>query len=476
MWFNTYTFAVFLVVVFGSYWVLPPRGRQLFLLAASYVFYCWKTPVYGLLLVATTILDFSCGLWIGRAQRPAHRRLALLCSLTGNLGILFFFKYLDFVGENMAGLGRLLGFDTHWTPYDFLLPAGVSFYTFQSICYTLEIYRRQIQPCRNPVSFALYVAYFPQLVAGPIERADHLLPQLQKTQAFHWDNVTAGLGRILLGLFRKMVVADRLAILVDRVFAHVDDYSTLSVWIALLAFALQVYFDFAGYSDIAIGSARLFGVRITENFDRPLMARSVADFWDRWHLTLTSWLRENVFFTLGGSRRGRARTVFNIWVLFLLCGLWHGASWNFVLWGAYYAFFNSLYYLWRQWRPRPKGAARSREPPGLGGLAGIAATNLLVALAASLFRAKDLAATGRIWQALAGRHPGAAFATEWDVWVLAALMAVIFAVEYFQEYHALDDRFRRLGPRAQAVAWTVLVLALVFLSVSNQKPYVYFQF
>ncbi len=475
MWFNTYTFAAFLVIVFGIYWTLPPRGRQLFLLMASYVFYCWKTPVYGILLVISTVLDYSCGLGLERTDRPAARRAILLCSIVGNLGMLFFFKYFDFLGENLMGIGRLLGFDAHWTAYDFLLPAGISFYTFQTMCYTLEVYRRQIQTCHNPVSFALYVAYFPQLVAGPIERADRLLPQLQKLQAFSWDNIIAGGGRILLGLFRKMVVADRLAILVDRVFGHVDDYSTATLWVTMCAFIMQVYFDFAGYSDIAIGSARLFGVRITENFRRPLMSRSVVDFWDRWHLTLTAWLRENVFYPMGGSRRGRARTVFNIWVLFLLVGLWHGASWNYVLWGAYFAFFNMAYYLWRQWRPSSKGAVPGALP-GLGGLASIGLTYLLISITSSLFRAKDLAATGHIWKALAGFHPGAALATEWDVWVMVALMVLIFIVEYFQEYHGLDDRFRRLAPWQKAMGWFLLVMALVFLSVSNQKPYVYFQF
>lgn len=474
MWFNTYTFGVFLVVVFGGYWALPPRGRALFLLAASYLFYCWKTPIYGLLLLASTLLDYFCGLWIARTERPGLRRLGLLCSLGGNLGILFFFKYADFLGANVAGLGQWLGFDAHWTPYDFLLPAGISFYTFQTMCYTLEIYRRQIQACRHPIHFALYVAYFPQLVAGPIERADHLLPQLEKTPAFDWDDVVAGGGRILLGLFRKMVVADRLAILVDRVFAHVDAYSTATLWATMGAFIVQVYFDFAGYSDIAIGSARLFGVRLTENFRRPLMARSAADFWDRWHLTLTAWLRENVFYPLGGSRRGRARTVFNVWVLFLLCGLWHGASWNFVLWGAYFAFFNAAEYLLRRGKPRAAGSRGGF--PGVGGLLSIGATFLMVALSSSLFRAKDLAATGHIWKALAGFHPGAALATEWDVWVMVGLLALIFAVEYFQEFHGLDDRMRRLGPWGKVIGWFLLAMALVFFSVNNQRPYVYFQF
>ncbi len=474
MWFNTYTFGVFLAVVFSAYWVLPPRGRQVFLLVASYVFYCWKTPIYGLLLVVSTVLDYTCGLGLERAERPRARRLILLASLLGNLGLLAFFKYADFFGGNLAGIGQWLGFDTQWKAFDFLLPAGISFYTFQTLSYTLQVYRRQIKTCHDPAAFALYVAYFPQLVAGPIEHADHLLPQLQKTQVFDWDNVAAGAGRILLGLFRKMVVADRLAIFVDRVFGHPGEYSTASWWIALCAFAMQVYFDFAGYSDIAIGSARLFGVRITENFRRPLMARSVADFWDRWHLTLTAWLRENIYYPLGGSRRGPGRTVFNIWVLFVLCGLWHGASWNFVLWGAYFAFFNMLYFLWRRWHPRAEGAPK--DPPGAGRLLGMATTYLMVALAASLFRAKNLAATGAVWRALFGRHAGAVLATEWDALFMAAMMLAIFWVEYRQEYHGLDDWFRCRPPWQRAVLWFGLVMALVFLGVNNQQPYIYFQF
>lgn len=474
MWFNTYTFGVFLLTVFSAYWWLPPRGRQLFLLAASYVFYCWTTPVYGLLLLVSTVLDYSCGLGLERTDAPRARRWILLCSLAGNLGLLLFFKYADFFGSNLAGIGQWLGFDTHWKAFDFLLPAGISFYTFQTLSYTLQVYRRQIKTCHDPVSFALYVSYFPQLVAGPIEHASHLLPQLQKTQQFNWDNVTYGVGRILLGLFRKMVVADRLAILVDRVLGHVDQYSTLTLWVALCAFAMQVYFDFAGYCDIAIGSARLFGVHITENFRRPLMARSIADFWDRWHLTLTGWLRENVYFPMGGSRRGRIRTVFNIWVLFLLCGLWHGANWTFVLWGAYYAFFNSLIYLYRQWKPRRSAVPEGR--PGWRGWGGIVLTFLLVAVAASLFRAPDLAASGHIWQALLGRHAGAGLATEWDVGVIMAMMGLIFLVEYLQEYRNLDAWFLRCPPWLKAVGWFVLMMALLFLSVDNQQPYVYFQF
>ena len=475
MWFNTYTFAAFLVVVFGAYWMLPVRVRAFFLLVASYVFYCWKTPVYGVLLVISTALDFACGLGLERTDRPAARRAILLCSLVGNLGMLFFFKYFDFLGENLMGIGRLLGLDVHWTAYDFLLPAGISFYTFQTLCYTLEVYRRQIKACRNPVHFALYVAYFPQLVAGPIERADRLLPQLQAAQTFSLDNLVAGGGRILIGLLRKMVVADRLAILVDRVFAHVDDYSTATIWVTMSAFILQVYFDFAGYSDIAIGSARLFGVRLTENFRRPLMSCSIADFWDRWHLTLTAWLRENVFYPMGGSRRGTARTVFNIWVLFLLCGLWHGASWNFVLWGATFAFLNMLHYLWRKTRPRPE-LVQPGAVPGFGRWVSIGLTFGMVSLTSSLFRAKDLAATGHIWKALAGRHPGAALSTEWDVAAMVLLMLFVFAVEYAQEYHALDERIGRLVPWQKALAWFGAVMVLVFLSVSNQQPYIYFQF
>ena len=336
MLFNSFTYAVFLILVFCAYQRLGLRGRQVFLLVASYVFYCWETPIYGTLLAISTVLDFSCGLGLARAEKPWARRLILLASLCGNLGLLGFFKYGDFIAANVAGLRQWLGFETAWTPMRLILPVGISFYTFQTMSYTIQLYRRQVPPTRDFVAFSLFVSFFPQLVAGPIERASHLLPQLLVYQRVTWDDIAAGLTRIVFGFFRKLVLADRFAILVDAVFANPEGYSPLTAWSAVLVFSAQIYFDFSGYSDIAIGSARLFGIRLSENFRRPLFAVSVADFWNRWHLTLTGWLRDYLFYPLGGFRKGGGRALLNGMTVLLLCGLWHGASWHFVLWGAFH--------------------------------------------------------------------------------------------------------------------------------------------
>ncbi|MBU1909292.1 MAG: MBOAT family protein, partial [Verrucomicrobia bacterium] len=386
MLFNSFTYAVFLVVVFCAYLRLPLRGRQFFLLVMSYVFYCWETPIYGTLLAISTVLDFACGLGLGRAEKPWARRLLLLASVCGNLGLLGFFKYGDFFVANVAGLGRLLGFETAWKPMGLILPVGISFYTFQTMSYTIQLYRRQIQPTRDFISFALFVSFFPQLVAGPIERASHLLPQLVAYQRVTWDDIGAGLTRIIFGFFRKLVMADRFAILADAVFANPEGYSTFTVWSSLMAFSVQIYFDFAGYSDIAIGSARLFGIHISENFRRPLFASSIADFWNRWHLTLTGWLRDYLFYPLGGFRKGELRALVNGMIVLLLCGLWHGASWHFVFWGGFHAVLMALYYLWRGFRKRMGWKNPSRRL-GVSVLLAVAFTYACTMFSAMFFRA-----------------------------------------------------------------------------------------
>jgi len=253
MLFNSYTYAIFLPLVLVLYLALPLRGRQVLLLVASYVFYCWVKPVYGLLLVISTCLDFTCGLLMGRSERTAIRRIILLASLVGNLGLLAFFKYGDFIGTNVTGIGRLFGMTAEWKAMGFLLPIGISFYTFQTMSYTIQLYRRQIEPCRDFIAFALFVSFFPQLVAGPIERATSLLPQILRYQRVNVDDLVTGATRIVFGLFRKMVLADRFALLVDKVLATPGEYSTLTVWVGAVAFMCQIYFDFAGYADIAIG-------------------------------------------------------------------------------------------------------------------------------------------------------------------------------------------------------------------------------
>ena len=475
MLFNSFTYAVFLLLVFGTYLRLGLRGRQVFLLLASYVFYCWEAPIYGTLLAISTLLDYVCGLGLGQAEKPWSRRLILLASVFGNLGMLGFFKYGDFFIHNAVGIGRLLGYEIGWMPRHIILPVGISFYTFQTMSYTIQLYRRQIQPTSDFVGFALYVSFFPQLVAGPIERASHLLPQLMTYQRPTLEDIGAGLTRILFGLFRKMVLADRFAILVDAVYSNPEGFSPLTVWTSLLAFSAQIYFDFAGYSDIAIGSARLFGIRLTENFRRPLFAVSVADFWNRWHLTLTGWLRDYLFYPLGGFRKGGGRALFNGIFVLLLCGLWHGASWHFVLWGGFHGFLMAAYYLWRFLRKKI-----GLKPQGRRVSVGIVLSTLFTFFCTSFstlfFRSPDVPFAGRMLKIMFGRGPEPAPATQWMLWGYLGLVLIVMLVEFAQEFLDLNDRIHR-WPWPLRVAGLALVVALlILLSVNNSAPYIYFQF
>jgi D-alanyl-lipoteichoic acid acyltransferase DltB (MBOAT superfamily) len=373
---------------------------------------------------------------------------------------------------------RTLGADAHWDRLNILLPVGISFYTFQTMSYAIQVYRRQIPACRDFLHFALYVSFFPQLVAGPIERATNLLPQLGTYQRVVWEDIAVGLKRIVLGFFRKMVLADRFALCVNHVFQDPANQPTAAIWVAAFAFMCQITYDFAGYSDIAVGSARLFGVRLTENFRRPMMSLSQAEFWARWHITLTSWLRDYLFQPLGGFRKGWQRALLNGWIVLLICGLWHGASWNFVVWGAVEALYISIYYFWRYLSRDVLGLRRETgarlTPLRLLGWALTVLANVLVC--GICFRSPNLATMKQMALGLVGAHPGAAQPAQWDVWFFAGLVAVCLIVEFFQEYLDLNGRLRRLPVAVRAALLTALAALIAVLSVNNASPYIYFRF
>ena len=475
MLFATYTFAVFLAVVFPLYVLLPLRGRQIMLLAASYVFYCWETPVYGILIFLSTFLDYLVALGLDRTENPRGRKALLGCSLLGNLGMLGFFKYGDFLGENLVGLGHLLGFAGHWEPMGFILPVGISFYTFQTLSYSIDVYKRQLPAERNLWTFALYVCYFPQLVAGPIERALHLLPQLREQHPVLLENLVAGAKRILTGLFLKLVVADRLGILVDAVFAAPGTHSAGTTWLALVAFAGQIYFDFASYASIAIGASRLFGIRLRENFHRPLVSASIADFWNRWHMTLTRWFHDYVFLPLGGFRKGGRRAILNATTVLVLCGLWHGARWNFVFWGAYHALLLTGYYLWKFYRKRRGRRAPKNASAWVVGLS-VAATFFCNVVGLVFFRSPDVATIGKIFRAGVGLHDGPVAPFGWPLGGFGLILALWLGIEAWQEYGGLNEKWARVPWPVRAAAWGLLVAATYLGAVNQQAPYIYFQF
>jgi len=340
MTFQSTDFLVFFTVVFSIYWGLPLRGQNLFLLAASYYFYAYVHPWYLLLLIGQTAISYGGAFGVARGGRAG--RAWLWGTIAANLACLGFYKYFDFFVGNVAAVLAAAGLGNWNSSLEILLPVGISFYTFQAIGYLVDVKRGDISARRSPIDFALFIAFFPQLVAGPIERATHLLPQIESVRRLSVAAARSGLFLGLWGLFKKLVVADNVAIVANRIFA-IDDPGFALLWVGVFAFTVQIFADFSAYTDMARGTARLLGFSLMENFAHPYLAESPADFWRRWHISLSSWIRDYVYIPLGGSRAGTVRAGFNVVATFVLFGLWHGAAWNFVFWGAYHGMLTLLY-------------------------------------------------------------------------------------------------------------------------------------
>lgn len=500
MLFHSWYFILFAVAVVGLYYAVPVgrenawggKFRRILILVASLYFYAVWRPEYLALILATIGVDYTMARFIERFGRKADgavdgvpvanvkRRIALAVSLSFDLGLLFAFKYLGFFEETWnAIVAPWMG-----KPLDLpklLLPMGISFYTFQSLSYVIDVYRGKVPACRNIAQYALYVTFFPQLVAGPIERAPHLMPQLALEHRFDLGDLQAGMFRILQGFFKKAVLADHLGVFVDAVFNQVAagyamQLSPLDLAIAGVCFTFQIYFDFSGYSDIAIGIARIFGVRLMENFNAPLLATSIYDFWKRWHISLTSWFREYVYFSLGGSRKGRPRAIVNVLVVFFLSGLWHGAAWTFVAWGVCHGV---AYVLERPWRKLPV------RHPWLGRIK----TFALVVLFFTLFRAPDF---GTWLDYIVGIFNFGSFDDVVDafrsaIWGgVAVPRAVLVSCAVGLSIWGARALITRGGTRGAVVGdepgawrWTwnlVYLLAIIFLGRFSGQGFIYFQF
>lgn len=336
MLFNSIDFAIFFPIFFVVYWIVAKKLtlRNAFLLASSYLFYGWWDWRFLFLILFSSIVDFTIGQKIYAATNKRVRKNYLLVSLLINLGLLGYFKYTNFFIDSFINSFRFFGGEMDSFTLQIILPVGISFYTFQTLSYTIDIYRDRIKPTKDWLSFFTFVAFFPQLVAGPIERASHLLPQFFKTYNFDYKAFKSGLLLMAFGLFKKMVIADRLAIVVNEVYGNPTGHSGQDLIIATVFFAFQIYCDFSGYSDIAIGISRMLGFNLMKNFDTPYFSTSITAFWRRWHISLSTWFRDYVYIPLGGSRNGDYRTYFNLFIVFVVSGLWHGAAINFVIWGA----------------------------------------------------------------------------------------------------------------------------------------------
>ncbi len=456
MLFQTPLFFVFFAGVLALLVALPGRtSRQALLLAASYAFYgTWNWRFLGLILLSTAI-DYAVGLALGRT--PRRPRLLLVTSVVANLGILGVFKYFDFFARSAAELLATLGVQLHPVTLDVVLPVGISFYTFQSLSYTVDVYRGTLTPERSFLRFALYVAFFPQLVAGPIVRARDFLPQLERDGRPRGRDLAPGLFLFAVGLFKKIVLSDHVARVSDRVF---EEHATMPPWIVafgVVCYAFQIYLDFSGYSDMAIGSARILGFRIPRNFRLPYLATSPRDFWRRWHISLSTWLRDYLYIPLGGNRGSRLSTAKNLLVTMLLGGLWHGANWTFVAWGA--------------WHGVLLGCSRRLERWPV--LITWPFTFVAVLVGWILFRATSL------------RHAWSLVASPWSgpridpiaLPLLPAAVAVALAVlGHLSVVIALERRVRRSDARLRALAAGALIAAAFVLSPGTTRPFIYFQF
>lgn len=344
MLFNSIDFAIFLPIVFILYWMLskaPFRWQNVLILLASYFFYgCWDYRFLAL-IGFSTLVDYFIGIKLSETSKKHQRLLLLWVSIIVNLGFLGFFKYYNFFVSNFVSAFSFFGMAFKTSTLNIVLPVGISFYTFQTMSYTIDVYREKLKPTRDFIAFGAFVSFFPQLVAGPIERATNLLPQFFKKRTFNYGNAVDGMKQILWGLFKKMVIADNCAVLVDLIFETPGDASGSTLFLGSVLFAFQIYGDFSGYSDIAIGTARLFGFNLMQNFAFPYFSRNIAEFWRRWHISLSTWFRDYLYIPLGGSRGSLSRKIRNIFIIFIVSGFWHGANWTFIVWGA----LNAIYFL-----------------------------------------------------------------------------------------------------------------------------------
>jgi len=393
MLFNTLAFALFLPIVFLLYWLWANKQvkrRNLFVILASYVFYGWWDWRFLGLIFLSSLIDYVVAAQLDHTEAPRKRKLLLGLSLVSNLGILGSLKYFNFFLDNAVILLEALGFEPHVSTLKIILPVGISFYTFQTMSYTIDVYRRELKSASHWSDFFAYVSFFPQLVAGPIERATHLLPQFSGTSQFKLEDAKDGMRQILWGLFKKAVIADNCALIVDHIFGQYESIPAPYLILGALAFSFQIYGDFSGYSDIAIGTARLFGFTLMRNFAYPYFARDIAEFWRRWHISLTTWFRDYVYIPLGGSRLTRGITLRNTLIVFLVSGFWHGANWTFIVWGLLHALLFMPLILRQTNRNHLETIDPTRWLPTWRQAWGILSTFSLVSLTWVFFRSRDL--------------------------------------------------------------------------------------
>lgn len=491
MLFNSLKFFIFFPLVTALYFLLPHKYRWVLLLAASAVFYMAFVPAYILILVFLVIVDYFLGIWLEKI-RPERKKVLLVVGIILNLGALAVFKYFDFFSANISALASFLDWNYSFKSLSLILPIGLSFFTLQSLGYIIEVYRGRQKAERHPGMLALFIMFYPQLLAGPIGRPQNLLHQFREKHYFEYQRVVGGLRLMLWGLFLKMVIADRLAIVVDRVYDNPIGQPGISLLVASIFFTFQIFCDFAGYSDIAIGAARVMGFDLMKNFNNPYSSQSISEFWKRWHISLSSWLRDYIYIPLGGSRVLKWRYYYNLIIVFLISGLWHGAGWTFIIWGALHGFYLIFSDWSKEWREKFARLIRLGKFPGLYRQWKVAATFCLVAFAWIFFRANSLddafyiithlfSGLDKIIDVNFLRYnlfvEGVIGLAKIEIVLVVFLILAMQAVYFIGgRENGLSKQFDKKPLWLRWSVYYVLILLIMFFGIFGERDFIYFQF
>ncbi|OEK01625.1 acyltransferase [Roseivirga sp. 4D4] len=483
MLFNSIDFAIFLPIVFLFYWWVFKNSLRLqnaLIVVSSYLFYGWWDWRFLSLIIFSTLADYLIGRRMGVVKDSVQRKRLLWLSISINLGFLGFFKYFNFFLDTFQSAFSFAGFEVGGTMLNVVLPVGISFYTFQTLSYTIDVYRGKLQPTSDFISFSAFVSFFPQLVAGPIERATHLLPQFGRQRVFNYSLAVNGMRQILWGFFKKLVIADTCAIYANQIFNSSEGYGGSALFLGGVFFAFQIYGDFSGYSDIAIGVSRLFGFDLMRNFAFPYFSRDIAEFWRRWHISLSTWFRDYLYIPLGGSKGTKLRQVRNVFVIFVVSGFWHGANWTFIFWGV----LNALYFipllLLNRNRSNLEIAGGNRHLPSLREFVQILSTFFLATIAWISFRAEDIHHAIEIYQAIFSKTlfsiPQGLFSPKMFVAVL--LIAGFVIVEWIgrRRQFAIECLFESYPRVARWGAYTFIIFLIGMFMETKESPFIYFQF
>jgi alginate O-acetyltransferase complex protein AlgI len=477
MLFNSFTFLLFFPIVTIIYFLLPHRYRWVHLLVASCVFYCFFIPIYILILLVTILIDYYAAIYIDNSVGKARKRWLVL-SIISTCLVLFIFKYFNFFNNNFAALAHLFDLRYPVSALKIILPIGLSFHTFQSLSYVIEVYRGKQKPEKHFGLYSLYVMFYPQLVAGPIERPQNMIHQFHEEHKFKKSDVSAGLKKMLWGLFKKVVIADRLSLYVNAIYNNHDHHGGFSLALATVFFAFQIYCDFSGYSDIAIGSARVMGFKLMTNFNRPYFAQSVSEFWKRWHISLSTWFKDYIYIPMGGNRVTNGRKYFNLFITFIISGFWHGASWTYVIWGGLNGIYLVLPQAFYRFAKAIGNTFKRLNYTWLMQVFNVLFTFLLISISWVFFRAESFKAATDILHTIVFKHGKLFLGNITNVAYGLMFMLILLVVEVFEEYRLLNG-FTLINNKSAAIrmaSYISLAVCILLFGVFDSSQFIYFQF